>query len=65
MKKNKLTMRNISHKNILHTGALQIRIDIPLITLIKSKLDFKTESDYLKNKLCRNHTSEKSDMCEF
>ena len=47
-------MNNVSHKNRCYTSAVQIHVDPLPINQIKSKLDLKTEGDYLKIKLRRN-----------
>ena len=41
-------------QKILHTGAVQIYFDPPLITFIKSKIDLKMERNDGKVKLRRN-----------
>ena len=51
-------MKNLSDQKIQHTGAVQILVGTPLIQLTKSKLNLKTEKDYMKIKLRRNPTSE-------
>ena len=58
-------MKKISHKNICHNGSVQIHVDPPPITLIKSNLDLKMERDYMKTKLHRSPMSEKLDRYKF
>ena len=58
-------MKNISHKKIWRTGAVQINVDPPPIPRIKIKNDMKAEKYCVKIKLRRDNTSEKSDLYEF
>ena len=46
--KKKSTMNNVSTKNILWNGAVQIYVDPPPILLIKSKIISKIESYFIK-----------------
>ena len=55
-------MKKIPHKNIWHTGAVQIHVDPPPIHSIKSKNDFKLEKDCVKIKLRRYLMLEKFGM---
>ena len=58
-------MKNISQKSIFHIGTVQIHVDSPTITLIKSDLDLKMQRFCMKIKLYRNPLSEYSNMYEF
>ena len=58
-------MKNISHNKSWCTGVVKTNFDPYTTPLIKIKLDLKTERDYVKIKLHRNHMSEKSYMHEF
>ena len=58
-------MKNVSHKNIWHTRAVQIRMYTLPTPLIKSENFFKAEKYCVKIKLHRYPTSEKSDMHKF
>ena len=60
-----LTIKNVSHKNNWNTGTVQVHVDPPQITLIKSKKDDKSDKYFIKVKLRRYPTSEKSDLYEF
>ena len=58
-------MKNVSRKNIWRNSTVKIHMDTHLVTLIKSKLDLKTERDYVKSKLRRITTSEEYYMYEL
>ena len=49
-------MNNVAHKNKCNVGTLQLHVESPPITLIKSKNDEKLDKGSVKNKLCRNPT---------
>ena len=55
-------MKNVSHKKIWRTGAVQSHVDPPLIGIKKNE---KLDKDCVKIKLCRHTTSEKLYLCEF
>ena len=48
-----------------NTGTLQVQLESPRITLIKSKNDVKWDKYFVKIKLCGDPMSEKSDLYEF
>ena len=58
-------MKNVSQKKSWRTGAVQIHVETPPITLIKIKNDTKAKKDYVKIQLRRDPMSEKSDLYEF
>ena len=58
-------MNIVAHKNKCNVGTLQLHVESPPITLIKSKNDEKSDKDYVDIKLCRYPTSEKLDLCEL
>ena len=58
-------MNNVFHKKVWLSRTLQIDVDPTPIQPIKRKLDKKSEKDYVKIKLCRDPTPEKSDMYKF
>ena len=58
-------MKNILHSKGWILGAVQIHPDPPPIPLNKSKNDAKLDKDCVKNKLCMDPTSEKSDLYEL
>ena len=45
---NTRTMNNVPHKNKLNVGSVQLHVEPPLICLIKSKHDDKSEKDFGK-----------------
>ena len=55
-------MKNVLHKKSWRTGAVQIHVEPPPIPLTKGKNDAKSENDCVKIKLCKDPTSEKSDL---
>ena len=55
-------MKNVYHKEIWRTGAVQIHMEPHPIPVIKSNNDKKSENDSIKIKLRRYDTSEKLDM---
>ena len=59
------TMKHFLHKKGFHTGAVQIHVEPPPITWMKSKNDRKAEIYSEKIKSCRDLTSDKSDLYEF
>ena len=61
----KPTTKNIFHKKSWRNGEVQILVDLPPITLIKSKNDLKVENECIKIKLCRDPTPENSDTDEL
>ena len=58
-------MKNISHKNKWNTGTLQVHVEPSLVPLIKSKKYEQPGICFVKIKLRRYPTSEKSDLYEF
>ena len=56
---------NVFHRKIWCNVAVQIHVEPPHVTLIKSKNDAKLENYCVKIKLCRDPTSEKLDIYEF
>ena len=58
-------MMNVSHKNIWLAGAVQIHVDPPPTTWIKSKNDTKLVTSCVKIKLGRDSMSEKSYLYKF
>ena len=58
-------MKNVYLKNIWRTGAVQIHVEPPPMFLNQSKINLKTERDYVRIKLRRNPLSEKLDIYEF
>ena len=58
-------MKKFHHNKSFQTDAVQIHVDPPLISLIKSKLDLKTKRDDVNIKLRRNPTPEKMDIYEL
>ena len=58
-------MKIFYHKKLWRTGAVQIHVETPPITLIKSKNDVKLENDCAKIKVRRDPTSENSCLYEF
>ena len=58
-------MKNVSHRNIWCTCAVQTNVYPPPITLIKSMNDNKAGKYRVKIKLHRDSMSENLDMYEF
>ena len=58
-------MKNIFQKKSWFTGAVQILVDLPPVTLIESKNDRKLFTNCVKIKLRMDLTSEKSDLYKF
>ena len=58
-------MKNILHKKIWSTGAVQIHVDPPLIPLIKIKNDMKLGKYFVKIKLRRDPTLEQLHLYKF
>ena len=55
-------MKNVSHKKKWDTETLTVHVYPPPIPLIKIKNDDKPDKYFVKNKLFRDPTSEKSDF---
>ena len=60
-----MTMKNVSHKKKWNMGTVRVHMQPPTIILIKIKSNEKLDKRFVKIKLCRDSTSEKSDLCEF
>ena len=58
-------MKNVYHKKICHTSAVQNHVETPSIPLIKHKNNLKEEKDCVETKLCRNPISENLYKYEF
>ena len=58
-------MKNFLHKTGCMSREVQVHVKPPSTTLIKSKIDMNLVKHYFKIKLCRNPTSEASDMYQF
>ena len=58
-------MKNVLHEKIWPTGAVQIHVYPPLITLIKSRNNTKGGKYCAENKLCIDPTSKNSDLYEL
>ena len=58
-------MKDFSQKKSWKPGVLQTNVEPPPTHLIKSKLNFKTERDYVNIKLRINPTSERLDIYEL
>ena len=58
-------MKDISDKKSYHTGAVKIHVDTHPNPQIKGKIGLKTERYYVRIKLHRNNTSEKSGIHEL
>ena len=58
-------MKNVFHKKKWNAGIVQVHVDPPLIPLIKSRNKDKSDKGFVKMKLCRDPTSENSDVYEF
>ena len=58
-------MKNVLHKNKCNAGVVNFQLDPPPIPLIKSRKYYKSDKDFVNLKLCRDPTSENSDLCEF
>ena len=41
-------MKNVPHKKGCHTGAVEIHVELPPITLIKINNDTKADKDFVK-----------------
>ena len=59
------TMKNLSNKNKWNGGTVRVNMGPPPIPLIKSKNDTKSDKYCAEIKLCRDQTSENSDLYEF
>ena len=62
---NTLTMKNVSHKKKWIEVTVQVHMDTPLITLIKSNNNDKPDKCSVIIKLRRDKTSEKSNLYKF
>ena len=60
-----MAMNNVSHKNKCNTGTSQVYVGPPSITLIKSKINEKSDTYFVNIKFRRDPMSEKSDLYEF
>ena len=58
-------MKNVSHKKIWRTGAVQIHVEPPLIPSTKIKNDVKLGKYSVKIKLCMYPMSETLDLYDF
>ena len=58
-------MKNVSHKNNWNQGAVQLHVEPPPIPLIKSKIDTQSDKYFVKIKLRRGPTSEKSGLYDL
>ena len=57
---NTRTMKKVSHKKKWDVGVLQLHVEPPRTPQIKSKHDDKSDKDFVKIKLRRDPTSEKT-----
>ena len=62
---NTVTMENVLNKKKWNAGVVQLYVEPPQNPLIKSKHGDKLEKYFVKIKLHRDPTSEKSDIHEF
>ena len=58
-------MKNISHKKKWDAGTVKVHVEQPLISLIKSKNDQKSDKYCVKIKFCRYPMSQESELYEF
>ena len=58
-------MNKVSHKKKWNDWVVQQHVDPPPTTLIKNKHDDKSDKNFVKIKLRRYLTSEKSELYEF
>ena len=59
-------MKNVSQKKKWNAGGgVQMHVKPPPTPLIKIEHNDKLDKDFVKLKLCRDPTSEKSDLYEF
>ena len=58
-------MKNFYHKKMWNSGLTQVHAETPLTPLIKIKHGNNSYKDLVKLKLCRDPTSEKSDLYEL
>ena len=58
-------MKNVSQKKGWSRGAVQMHLDPPPITIIKSNNNVKLDKYCVKTKLRSDPTSEKSDLYDF
>ena len=54
-----LTTKSVSHKKKWNAGTVQVHVDTPMIPLIKSNNDNKSDKYFVNIKLCRDTTSVK------
>ena len=57
-------MENVSHKKTWNAGVTQVHMETLMIPLIKSKHKDKSDKDFVKLKVRRYTTSERSDLYE-
>ena len=60
-----LTMKKFLHNKEWNAGKVQVNIDQPQVTLIKSTKDDKPDKYFVKMIFCRDLKSEKLDLYEF
>ena len=58
-------MKNVLHRKKWNVLVVEHHMELPPIPLIKSKHDDKLDKDFVKLKLRRDPTPEKSDLYEF
>ena len=58
-------MKNIFHDKNWNKKTVQVHVDPPTILFIKSNNDDKSDKYFVKNRLCRDPTSENSSLYEF
>ena len=58
-------IKNVSDKERWNRVSVQVHMDPPLIPLIKSKNDYKSDKNCVKIKLRKDPTSAKSNIYEF
>ena len=56
-------MKNVLHWKKWIVLVIEQHVDQPPISMIKSKHDDKSDKDFVKIKLSRDMSSEKSDLC--
>ena len=56
---------DITHKKKWNVGVVQVHLEPPPTPLIKNKHEDKSDKDFVKLKLRRDLTSDKSDLYEF
>ena len=60
-----LNIKNVSLKNNLNVGTVQVQVETHHIQLIKSMKDDKSDKDFVKIKFRGDPSLEKSDLYEF